>query len=97
MPSRQFSSKFKPSIIAAIAISKSQLDNSFKNSLYSLLQQEAPYSEILQELEVGRTNVKQNENVYKMLNGILLVHQLRQDAELDYWRIVVSDNKQIRD
>ena len=41
--------------------------------------------------------MKQNENVYKMLNGILLVHQLRQDAKLDYWRIVVPDNKEIRD
>ena len=96
-PQGNFSSKFKPSIIAATAVSKLQLDNSFKDSLYSLLQQEAPYSEILQELEAGRTNVKQNENVYKMLNGILLVHQLRQDAELDYWRIVVPDNKEIRD
>ena len=96
-PQGNFSSEFKPSIIAATAISKLQLDNSFKNSLYSLLQQEVPYSEILQELESGRTNVKQNENFYKMLNGILLVHQLRQDAELDYWRIVVPDNKEIRD
>ena len=96
-PQGNFSSKFKPSIIAATAVSKLQLDNSFKNYLCSLLQQEAPYSEILQELEAGRTNVQQNENVYKMLNEILLVHQLRQDAELDYWRIVVPDNKKIRD
>ena len=96
-PQGNLSSEFKPSIIAATAISKLQLDNSFKNSLYSLLQQEVPYSEILQELQSGRTNVKQNENMYKMLNGILLVHQLRQDAELDYWRIVVPDNKEIRD
>ena len=41
--------------------------------------------------------MKQNENLYKVLNGILLVHQLRQDTELDYWRIVVPDNKEIRD
>ena len=32
-----------------------------------------------------------------MLNGILLIHQNRQDVELDYWRIVVPDNKEIRD
>ena len=96
-PQGNFSSEFKPSIIAATAVSKLQLDNSFRNSLYSLLQQEAPYSEILQELGAERTNVKQNENVYKMFNGILLVHQLRQDTELDYWRILVPDNKEIRD
>ena len=35
--------------------------------------------------------------MYKMLNDILLIHQNMQDAELDYWRIVVPDNKEIRD
>ena len=37
-PQGNFSSKFKPSIIAAIAVSELQLNNSFKNSLYYLLQ-----------------------------------------------------------
>ena len=32
-----------------------------------------------------------------MLNRILLVYQDRQDTKLDYWRIVVLDNKEIRD
>ena len=35
--------------------------------------------------------------MYKMLNRILLVHQTGQGAELDYWRIVVPENKEIRD
>ena len=65
--------------------------------MYSLLQQEVPYAEIIQELEEGRTNVRKNDEVYKMLNGILLIHQNRQDAELDYWRIIVPDDKEIRD
>ena len=96
-PQGNFDSENKPSIIAATLISKLQLDNSFRNSSYSLLQQEAPYSEIIQELESGRTNVKKNDEVYKMLNGILLVHQTRQDAGMDYWGIVVPHNKEIRD
>ena len=90
-----FKSETKPSIIAATSISKLQLDNSFRNSLYSLLQQEVPYSEIIKELEAGRTNVKRNDEVYKMSNRILLVHQTGQRTELDYWRIVVPDNKEI--
>ena len=36
----------KPSVIAAIAISKIQLDNVFTNFLYSSLQNESPYSDI---------------------------------------------------
>ena len=96
-PQGNFESESKPSIIAATLISKLQLDNSFRDSLYSLLQQEVPYAEILQELEVGRMNVRKNDEVYKMLNGILLIHLNRQDAELDYWRREVPDNKEIRD
>ena len=82
-PQGNFSSDFKPSIIAATSISKLQLNNSFKNSLYSLSRQEVPYSKIIQELEAGRTNVRKNEEVYKISNGVLLIHQTRQDAELD--------------
>ena len=94
-PQGNFESECKPSIIAATSISMLQLDNSFRNSLYSLLQQEVPFAEIIQELEEGRTNVRKNDEVYKMLNGILLIHQNRQDAELDYWRIVVPDDKEL--
>ena len=83
-PQGNSDSESKPSIIAATAVSKLQLDSSFRDSLYSLLQQEVPYSKIIQELEAGRTNVRKNEEVYKISNGILLIHQTRQDTELDY-------------
>ena len=96
-PQGNFKSETKPSIIEATSISKLQLDNSFRDSLYSLLQQEVPYSEIIQELETGRTNVRRNDEVYKISNRILLVHQTGQRTKLDYWRIVVPDNKEIRD
>ena len=96
-PQGNFESEIKPSIIAATSISKIQLDNSFRDSLYSLLQQEVPYSEIIKELEARRTNVKRNDEVYKILNRVLLVHQTGQNTELDYWRIVVPYNKEIRD
>ena len=35
--------------------------------------------------------------MYKMSNRILLVHHTRQRTELNYWRIIVLDNKEIRD
>ena len=62
-----------------------------------MLQQEVPFSEIVQELEAGRSNVRRNDEVYKISNRILLVHQTGQRTELDYWRIVGPDNKMIRD
>ena len=91
-----FESEKKPSIISATAISKLQLDHSFRNSLYSLLKQESPYDEIIVELESGRTNVQKNDEVYKKMNGTLGIHLNRQDAELDYWRIVVPDDVEVR-
>ena len=85
----QDSFEVKPVVIAPTAVSKLQLDNSFRNSLYSLLRNEAPYDEIIVELESGRAQVVKNNEVYKRMNGILAVHSHRQDAKLDFWRIVV--------
>ena len=79
----------KSSIIAATAISKIELDNSLKNSLHSALQNEVPYSEILQELSVGTRHVVRNNLIFKRMNFLLVVHDQSQDSELDFWRIVV--------
>ena len=88
----QDSFEVKPVIIAPIAVSKLQLDNSFRNSLYSLLMNEAPYDEIIMELESGRTQVFKNDEVYKRMNGTLAVYSHRQDAELDFWMIFVPSD-----
>ena len=81
-------------IIAATAVSKVQLDNSFKDSLHSLLQHESPYAEILQELQSGTRQVVRNSLVFKRMHGILYVHDQNQDVDLDFWRIVVPDDEQ---
>ena len=88
----QDSFEVKPIVIAPTAVSKLQLDNSFLNSLYSLLRNEAPYDEIIAELESGRAQVVKNDEVYKRMNGILAVHSHWQHAELDFWRIVVPSD-----
>ena len=61
----QDSFEVKPVVIAPTAVSKLQLDNSFRNSLYYLLRNEAPYDEIIVELESGRAQVVKNDEVYK--------------------------------
>ena len=48
----------RPTVVAPTAISKIQLDNTFKNSLHSFLQHEVPYAEILRELLGGMKQVK---------------------------------------
>ena len=95
--SPQGNSESKRSIIAATSISKLQLDDSFRNSIYSLLKNENPYVDIIQELESGRTNIKKGNEVYKMVNKILLIHQTGQDVGIDYWGVVVPNDKTMRD
>ena len=64
-PQGNSESEEKPSLIAATAISKIQLDNVFKNSLYSSLQNESPYSEILLELSGGQRQKSMNDLIFK--------------------------------
>ena len=73
------------------------MDESFKNSLNSLLHQEAPYADILKELLGGTRQIKQNNLIFKNKNGILCVHDQNQDANLDFWRIIVPDKWEIKE
>ena len=83
--------------MAATAISKIQLDNVLKDSLHSSLQNESPYSEILLELSRGMRQVSKNNLIFKRMNSLLVVHDQNQDADLDFWRIVVSDKNEIKE
>ena len=83
-------------ILSSTAISKIQLDSSIKNSLTSTLRQEAPYSQILVELEGGARQTILNNLVYKILNSLLMVHDRKQDVSLDFWRIVVPEDEGIK-
>ena len=84
-------------MVAATAISKLQLDNQFKNSLYSFLQHEVPYAEVLQELSGGTRQIKKNNLIFKRMNELLFVHDQNQDVDLDFWRIVVPDRVDIKE
>ena len=83
-------------MVAATAISEIQLDNAFKNSLHSFLQHEVPYTEILKELLGGTRQVKRNDLIFKRMNNLLFVHDQKQDMDIDFWRIVVFDNDEIK-
>ena len=70
--------------MSAIAISKIQLDTTLKNSLYSFLQSEVPYSEILEELSAGTRQIVKNNLIYKRMNSLLVVHDQNKDIDLDF-------------
>ena len=83
-------------ILSSTAISKIQLDPEIKNLLTSALHREAPYSQILQELEGGARQTILNDLIFKIVNSLLMVHDRKQDVSLDFWRIVVPDDEGIK-
>ena len=87
----------KPTVVAATAISKIQLDNVFKNSLYSLLQHEVPYADIMKELLGGTRQIKKNNLIFRRMNELLVADDENQDVNLDFWRVVVPDNIEIKE
>ena len=58
---------------------------------------EFPYDDIIKDLESGKTQVVKNDEVYKLMNRILVVHSHHQDAELRFWRIVVPSDASTKD
>ena len=71
-------------VIASTGISKIQLDTTIKNSIASALQSEAPYSQILKELEGGARQTILNNLIFKRMNSLLVVHDQKQDDNLDF-------------
>ena len=61
-------------IISSTAISKIHLGSEIKNLLSSALCQEAPYSQILSELEGGSRQKILNDLIFKMVNSLFMVH-----------------------
>ena len=84
-------------MVVATSISKIQLDNQFKNSLYSFLRHEVPYAEILQELFGGTRQVKKNNLIFARMNNLVFLHDHNQDVDLEFWRIVVPDNFEMKE
>ena len=72
------------------------MDSTIKNSLTSALRQEAIYSQILVELEGGARQTILNDLIFKILNSLLVVHDRKQDVSLDFWRIVVPEDEELK-
>ena len=84
------------SILASTSISKIQLDDEIKNSLSSALRNEHPYTDVITQLQGGMRQVSVNDLTYKILNSLLVIHDQKQDVSLDFWRIVVPDDGEIK-
>ena len=84
------------SVLASNAISKIRLDDELKNSLTSTIRREMPYAEVLTQLQAGARQVTCYDVTYKILNSLLVIHDQKQDVNLDFWRIIVPDDEGIK-
>ena len=73
-----------------------QLNSSIKDSFNTLLHEESPYDEILSELDTGRVEIKKKGEKYRRKNGFLVIHQDKQNEDVQYWRVIVPDNFESR-
>ena len=72
------------------------IDGQFKNQIYSLLKNERPYNSIIAELEAGKIEVKEKNEVYRMKRGMLVVHQEGQNTDFDFWRAIIPDEVTVK-
>ena len=72
------------------------IDGQFKNKIYSLLKNERPYNSIIAELEAGKIEIKEKDEVYRIKRGMLVVHQEEQNTDFDFWRAIIPDEVAVK-
>ena len=76
-----------------VSRSSIQIDNSFREKVYSLLQKEILYKEILEEMEsTGKKRLIWGQEKYKPQKKLLMIHVTGHLEEVQYWRGVVPNN-----
>ena len=72
------------------------IDGQFKNKIYSLLKNERLYNSIIAELEAGKIEIKEKDEVYRMKRGMLVVHQKERNTDFDFWRAIIPDEVTVK-
>ena len=73
------------------------IENSLREEIYSLLQKEILYKENLEEMESTKKNeLIRGQEKYKLQKKILMIHVTGQPEEVQYWRVVVSDDLDVK-
>ena len=81
----------------AVARSSVSIDNSLRERMYSLLKKEVLYSDIIEEIEsTGRNEIQRGQEKYRIQKKFLVVHVTGQPEDLQYWRMVVPDDLEVK-
>ena len=108
-PSRSDSVQFKPVVpvssnsnqdshcTIAVARSSVKIENSLRDRMYSLLKKEILYGDIIEEIEsTGRNEIVRGQEKYRMQKKYLMIHVTGQPEDVQYWRMVVPDDLDVK-
>ena len=82
-----------------IAVSRSSvdIDNSLRENIYSLLSREILYRDIIEEIEsTGRNEITRGQEKYRKQKNLLMIHVTGQPEDVQYWRVVVPDDLEVK-
>ena len=81
----------------AVARSSVNIDNSLRDKMDSLLRKEVLYRDIFEEIEsTGRNEIVRGQEKYRIQKKFLVVHVTGQPEEVQYWRMVVPDDLEVK-
>ena len=93
------SSSSPSSIQCTLAVGRSSvsIDNSLREKIHSLLRKEILYKDILEEIEsIGRNEIKREQEKYRIQKNLLMIHVTGQPEDVQYWRVVVPDDLEVK-
>ena len=81
----------------AVGRSSIQIENSLREKINSLLKQEILYKEILEEMEsTGKNELIRGQEKFTLQKKLLMIHVTGQPEDVQYWRVVVPDDLDVK-
>ena len=81
----------------AVGRSSIQIENSLREKIYSLLKNDILYQDIIEEIEsTGMNEIKRGQEKYRKQKNLLMIHVTGQPDDVQYWRVVVPDDLDVK-
>ena len=84
--------------ILAVSESSVHIDNQFKQNLFNSLKEDDQYRDLIQKLEDAEhpNEISVNDQIFRIKQGTLKVHEKNQPNAANYWRTVVPNEISIK-
>ena len=81
----------------AVGRSSIQIENSLREKINSLLRKEILYRDIFEEIEsTGKNEIIRGQEKYRIQKNLLMIHITGQPEDVQYWRVVVPDDLEVK-